>query len=89
MAFTTMNSNALAADMVKLLRAEMHTIYSSVAPVHLSSCYSVCGATACSWNETVPLGCCRTPTSKTEESEKIFCLGLPFGEVRNLSGGRG
>lgn len=84
-----MNSNAPAAATVKLFRVETHAIYSSVAPVHLSSYYSVCSAMAHSLNETVPRGCCETPTSKTEESEKIFCLGLPFGEVRNLSGGRG
>lgn len=88
MFFRTMNSNAPAADTVKLLRAETHTIPSSAAPVHLSGCCLVCSATAPSVNETAQR-CCQIPTSKTEESEKIFCLGLPFGEVRNLSGRRG
>lgn len=67
----------------------MHIIYSSTRPGRLYSCHAARGAVTYSLNETVPPGCCKSPTSKTEESKKIFCLGLPFGEVRNLSGGRG
>lgn len=89
MIFRTTNSNAPAADTVKLLRAEMHTIHSSAAPVHLSGCCSVCSATAPLWMRLCPRAAARHLPRRQRKVRKSSVLGflLERSEIWVAGGG--
>lgn len=89
MIFRTTNLNAPAADTVKLLRAEMHTIHSSAAPVHLSGCCSVCSATAPLWMRLCPRAAVRHLPRRQRKVRKSSVLGflLERSEIWVAGGG--